>query len=66
MWPLTGECTYLPTCLHKDEEEKENEDCEGQTANTGKIILNYLKLLLRKRNMIIPDVYLFMPVNLSF
>ena len=66
MWPLPGDCTYLPTCLHKDEEEKEKEDCPGQTANTGKIILNYLKLLLRKRNMIIPDVYLFMPVNLSF
>ena len=29
-------------------------------------ILNYLNLLLTKRIMIIPDVYLFMPVNLSF
>ena len=55
MWPLPGECTYLPTCLHfprwgisEDEEEKEKEDCQGQTANTGKNILNYLKLLLRE------------------
>ena len=42
--PPCGDCTYLPICLHKDEEKEEKEDCPGQTANTGKIILNYLKL----------------------
>ena len=42
-----------PTYLHQDEEERTG-GLPGtkKTANTGKIILNYLKLLLRKRNMI--------------
>ena len=36
--------------------------------NTGKKYSkrSYLNFLLTKRIMIIPDVYLFMPVNLSF
>ena len=57
--------TYLPAYtspgvgISEDEEEKEEEDCQGQTTTYREEIfkLNYLKLLLTNKNMILPDVF---------
>ena len=49
----------LPAYTKMRRRQEDCQDCQGlrKLLNTGKKILNYLKLLLRKRNMIIPDVF---------
>ena len=57
--------TYIPAYttpgvgISENEEEKEEEDCQGQTSKCREEILklNFLKLLLTKRNVILPDVF---------
>ena len=36
MWPQPGDCTYLPICLHKDEEKEEKEDCWDKLLIQGR------------------------------
>merc|ERR1711909_2742 len=49
----------LPAYTKMRRRQEDCQDWQGlrKLLNTGKKILNYLKLLLRKRNMIIPDVF---------
>ena len=51
--PLPGEFTYLdlPTYTKIRRRKKRRVARDKENTNTGKIILNYMKLLLRKRNM---------------
>ena len=55
--------TYLPAytfprCgISEDEEEKEKEDCQGQTANTGKNITKLLETFTEKEEYEIQDVF---------
>ena len=34
--PPCGDCTYLPICLHKDEEKEEKEDCWDKLIIQGR------------------------------
>ena len=66
----TARRVHLPSSTYLLGDKEETGELPGTKKSTKYreeiFILNYLNLLLTKRIMIIPDVYLFMPVNLSF
>ena len=67
-YPLHVRRVHLPSSTYLLGDEEETGGLPGTKKSTKYreeiFILNYLNLLLTKRIMIIPDVYLFMPVNL--
>ena len=66
----TARRVHLPSSTYLLGDKEETGGLPGTKKSTKYreeiFVLNYLNLLLTKRIMIIPDVYLFMPVNLSF
>ena len=65
----TARKVHLPSSTYLLGDKEETVGLPGTKKSTKYreeiFILNYLNPLLTKRIMIIPDVYLFMPVNLS-
>ena len=69
-YPFHVRKVHLPSLTYLLGDEEETGGLPGTKKSTKYreeiFILNYLNLLLTKRIMIISDVYLFMPLNLSF